>query len=482
MAKRRIYISNSMLKRFVAPLLFIALLVWSYLCLPVFGEIWLDEFVSLSLINSDNLFSDSIRFQAQSPFYFYILKYFTQAFGSFCEPFIAGRFLSLLFIVIFYRYLRLIEINLELPPYRLLITSLVFYRWLINGSYVRPYGLLLALLAASTYYLLRSFRSMRRRDFCIYGALMTGVFYTHYTGALILVCHFALIYLHFKGRFAEAARYVKSYSLTLGSLGLLFIPGYAHILLWRSRVSGSFSFPVKPALLFHAFELLLVCLATAVSYAEWRRIKILWPLALGFYVVVGGLYLLYLTAGVNFTADRYLLGIGFALLIFVVQATRDLKHYPWAVVLLAMIVFAPPRFAKLSTILPPHIATKFQSKDSLSLSEGWPRLREFIADNYTKDFTHIVYVTPFIEGQNDKFLQDGANRLFLASPFDVLMPGQDEQISLINYAQSIDLQKQIKAHEATKFDVLKPYLLVSDGKIELDNAHRFGMIKGVIVQ
>lgn len=173
--------------------LFILIVAAFLINAPLSESFWLDETLTFWIIkdSAKDVWFRSTTFQGQTPFYYFVLHYWSQVFGA---SEIALRSFSIscgvLSAILFGRIL----VHLNLKPVILGMSFLFVHDSLVPLWFsARPYAFTFFWIILSTYLLLE-YRTkggfFRGLSYALSGA---AVFYAHYLGALIFLVHFAII-------------------------------------------------------------------------------------------------------------------------------------------------------------------------------------------------------------------------------------------------------------------------------------------------
>jgi len=160
---------------------------------PLSDSLWLDETLTFWIIKDSprDVWFRSTTFQGQTPFYYFVLHYWSQVFGA---SELALRSFSILCGILSVILFGRILISLNLKPVILGMTFLFVHDSLVPLWFsARPYAFTFFWIILSTYLLLeyRTKRGFfRGLSYVLSGA---AVFYAHYLGALIFLVHFAII-------------------------------------------------------------------------------------------------------------------------------------------------------------------------------------------------------------------------------------------------------------------------------------------------
>jgi len=206
--------------------------------LPWTFSFWLDETITGWLITLPlaQLIESSLRFQAQSPLYFVIIKGWSEIVGS-SEA--ALRSFSALCTLASLALTIKIARTLNLPNATLWIVLTFFSLEEVTRTALsaRPYGLALFAATLSTYSFLHWKHSDSIKWSVLYVAALILTFYAHYLFVGVLILH--ILWLLLSPPINPVLK-IRSYSILLSITFLFFIPGLAHMLWWRTSFRSAF--------------------------------------------------------------------------------------------------------------------------------------------------------------------------------------------------------------------------------------------------
>lgn len=231
----------------------VAVLVCIFLRGFILESLWLDETHTHWTIEQGlvQTYQRAISFQGMSPFYFLVLWFWAQIFGTselvLRLPSIVA-FLATLYIL--YKICRE-YFNAQESLIALILTCSSSNVQVVAVS-ARPYSFALFFSIFSIYCLLNFKKSDSLKNALIYGASLVLTFYSHYLFAIVGILHLAILFL---SKSSNSAQLLKKFFAIVTASIIFCLPGFYHLYI-ISKKQTDFAFSAPPNL----FTLLQVAL------------------------------------------------------------------------------------------------------------------------------------------------------------------------------------------------------------------------------